>query len=343
MQRSSASETMKQHWREYLMEASGLGVFMLSACIFVTLIEHPGFPVMHAVDDPYLRRLLIGIAMGSTAIAIIYSPWGKQSGAHLNPAVTLTFYRLGKIAQWDAVFYVLAQFCGAIAGVGFSALLLGRPVLSDPSVHYVATAPGDWGVWAAFIAELAISFGMMITVLTFSNRLALNRYTGLAAGALVALYVTFEAPLSGMSMNPARTFGSALAANDWTAMWLYFAAPLAGMFAAAEVYVRFRGASAVFCCKLHHDNDRPCIFNCRYTEAGGAGLSQNIRASGANPRPEGRVSERGWRPAPTCSEQPGGAQAADSARSGGLEAATSGGARAAGDRASMPPYGDRHG
>jgi len=286
---------------------------------------------------------MIAIAMGSTAIAIIYSPWGKQSGAHLNPAVTLTFYRLGKIAPWDAVFYVLAQFCGAIAGVGVSVLLLGRPVLSDPSVHYVATAPGDWGVWAAFVAELAISLGMMLTVLTFSNRLALNRYTGLAAGALVALYITVEAPLSGMSMNPARTFGSALAANDWTAIWLYFAAPLAGMLAAAEVYVRFKGPSAVLCCKLHHDNDRRCIFHCRYREESAARPSQNARASEAKPRSEGRTRGRGWRPTPTCSEQHGGAKAASSSSSGGLGTHISAATRAAGDGASMVSHGDYHG
>jgi aquaporin Z len=255
------------------MEASGLGVFMLSACLFVTLIQHPNFPVAHAVDKAYLGRALIGIFMGLTAIAIIYSPWGKQSGAHLNPAVTLTFYRLGKIAPWDAVFYVLAQFCGAIAGMGVATLLLGKRLLSDPSVHYVATAPGEWGVSVAFLAELVISFTMMLIVLTFSNRPTLNRFTGIVAGTLVALYITVEAPLSGMSMNAARTFGSALAANDWTAIWLYFAAPLAGMLAAAEFYVRARGEAAVLCCKLHHDNDKRCIFNCRYRQAMDAAIA----------------------------------------------------------------------
>jgi aquaporin Z len=275
MQRFGAIEALAQHWREYLMEASGLGAFMLSACAFVTVIQHPAFEVAHAVEDPVVRRALIGVPMGLTAIAIIYSPWGKQSGAHLNPAVTLTFYRLGKIAGWDAVFYVLAQFCGAIAGMALSGLLLGRSVLSHPAVDYVATAPGEAGLSAAFVAEALISFGMMLTVLTLSNRRALNRYTGLVAGALVAIYITVEAPLSGMSMNPARTFGSALAANEWKAIWLYFAAPLAGMLAAAEAYVRTMGDEAVLCCKLHHDNDRRCIFNCRYREATHAVATDN--------------------------------------------------------------------
>ncbi|HSF47305.1 MAG TPA: aquaporin [Burkholderiales bacterium] len=254
----------KRHWPEYLMEAAGLGLFMISACVFVALVEHPGSLVRQAIEDPLMRRLLVGLAMGATAIAIIYSPWGKQSGAHLNPAVTLTFYRLGKIEPWDAAFYVIAQFLGGVAGVAISALILGRTVLADPTVNYVVTLPGENGVGLAFAAELFISFGLMLAVLILSNAKRLNRYTGLFAGALVATYITLEAPLSGMSMNPARTFGSAANAELWTALWVYFTAPLIGMLLASEVYLRAKGAQAVLCGKLHHENEKRCIFRCAY-------------------------------------------------------------------------------
>jgi aquaporin Z len=100
----------------------------------------------------------------------------------------------------------------------------------------------------------------MLTVLMVSNTRRLARYTGLFAGLLVATYISIEAPLSGMSMNPARTLGSALFAGDWTALWIYFIAPPTGMLLAAELYLRQRGPRAVFCAKLHHQNDRPCIF-----------------------------------------------------------------------------------
>jgi len=252
------------HWPEYLMEAAGLGLFMISACVFTVLLEYPASPLRQALDDDLLRRLLIGLAMGATAVAIIYSPWGKQSGAHLNPAVTLTFLRLGKIAPWDAAFYVLAQFAGALAGMGAATLLLGAPLLSHESVNFVATVPGPAGPWVGFGAEFAISAGLMLAVLGFSNSRELNRYTGLAAGALVALYITVEAPLSGMSMNPARTFGSALTAQLWQAVWIYFTAPPLGMLLGAAVYRSVAGADAVLCCKLHHDNGKRCIFRCRY-------------------------------------------------------------------------------
>jgi aquaporin Z len=260
-------ESPRGHWPEYLMEAAELGLFMISACIVVALVEHPASPARQALDDPLLRRFLVGVAMGLTAIAIIYSPLGKRSGAHFNPAVTLTFLRLGKIAPWDAFFYVLAQFAGAVAGVLLAGLLLGQMVLADPSVNYVATIPGKDGAAVAFAAEAVMSFALMLVVLGVSNRRSLNRYTALFAGALVAAFITLEAPLSGMSMNPARSFGSALPGEIWDALWIYFTAPPLGMLLAAEVYLRTRGAGAVLCCKLHHENDQRCIFHCRYGHA----------------------------------------------------------------------------
>jgi len=245
------------------MEAAGLGFFMVSACLFGTLFEHPLSPVRQSLVDPFVRRVFMGIAMGLTAVTIIYSPWGKQSGAHINPAVTLTFYRLKKLDRPDAAFYVIAQFAGASLGVALSALLL-RGLLGAPEVNYVVTAPGLSGVGAAFWAEVGISFGLMTVVLFATNHRRLARFTGLFAGALVATYISLEAPVSGMSMNPARSFGSAVVAWLWNAHWIYFTAPPIGMLLAAEIYLRVRGAHSILCAKLHHQNDRRCIFHCGY-------------------------------------------------------------------------------
>ncbi len=201
--------------------------------------------------------------MGLTAIGIFYSPWGQRSGAHMNPAVTLTFLSLGKIAPWDAVFYVVSQFLGGIAGVFAANLLIGPP-LQHGAVNYVATMPGPDGAGVAFAAEYIISVLMMSMVLWVSNSRRLSRFTPLFAGALVATFITFEAPLSGMSMNPARTVGSAFNAGDWTAVWIYFAAPVGAMLFASVLYRFRRGSHAVFCAKFHHSNNQPCIFKCRY-------------------------------------------------------------------------------
>jgi len=260
-------DTLRRHWPEYLMEALGLGLFMISACLVTVLLEHPGSPAHQAIVSPLLRRLLIGLAMGLTAVGIIYSPWGQRSGAHLNPAVTLTYLRLGKIASWDAVFYMLAQAVGGLAGVLLAALALGG-LLADPAVNYAVTQPGAAGIAAAFGAELAISFLLMTVILVVSNAERLSRFTGFFAGALIAAYITVEAPLSGMSMNPARTLASAVGADTWRALWLYFTAPPLGMLLAATAYRRLNGPRGVICAKLHHHGKgasaKRCIFRCGY-------------------------------------------------------------------------------
>ena len=254
-----AVDSLRAHWPEYLMEAALLGAFMVSACIFGALYEFPQSLVHQAIHSSLLRRLLMGISMGMTAVAIIYSPWGKQSGAHINPSVTATFFRLGKIKFWDALFYMASQFTGAIAGVLAVAFFLGREV-SDPAVRYVVTVPGEHGVWIALLAEFLIAFILMSVVLHASNHHKFESFTGIFAGLLVATYITLEAPFSGMSMNPARTLGSAVPAEVWEGLWVYLTAPPLAMLAAAEVYLWRSGKRAVKCCKLHHNNDKRCIF-----------------------------------------------------------------------------------
>src|SRR6059058_5688418 len=160
--------SLRVHWPEYLMEAGLLGAFMVSACIFGALYEFPHSPVRQAITSQLFRRMLMGISMGLTAIGIIYSPWGQQSGAHINPAVTFTFFRLGKIEPPDALFYIMAQFAGGIAGVLLAQAALGM-LIAHPSVNYVVTVPGLAGPTVAFLAEVIISLGLMLVVLIASN------------------------------------------------------------------------------------------------------------------------------------------------------------------------------
>ena len=161
--------TWRAHWPEYLIEAWALGMFMVSAGMVTVAFEYPGSWLHSAIIDPLLRRAGIGIAMALTAIALIYSRFGQQSGAHMNPAVTLTYWSLGKVAGADAIGYVLAQLCGGTLGVLLVASTLGARFTAPP-VSYVATLPGDSGTAVAFIAEVGISFVLMSTVLIVSNR-----------------------------------------------------------------------------------------------------------------------------------------------------------------------------
>src|SRR6266567_4726248 len=242
-------QALREHWPEYLCEAAELGLFMISAGLFTILLHHPNSPVLNFIPTEFIRRMLTGIAMGSTAIALVFSPLGKRSGAHFNPAVTLTFWRLGKVKNWDAVFYIIAQFAGGIAGV-FAVALFVREALSHPTVHYAATLPGPHGMIVAFIAT----------------------------------YITLEAPFSGMSMNPARTFGSAFVGHLWTGLWIYFTAPVLAMQLAAGLYLR--GKHTVYCAKYHHYNRHRCIFNCRFPE-----LLKRAQASGAGAPSRRMVSQ----------------------------------------------------
>ncbi len=122
---SSAINALRHHWPEYLMEGFGLGLFMLAACAVSVVLDHPSSAVHRAIQSATLRRVLFGAAMGATAILNIYSPWGKRSGAHLNPSTTLTFWRLGKVEPWDAAFYSVCQFAGGIVGVLTAQILFG--------------------------------------------------------------------------------------------------------------------------------------------------------------------------------------------------------------------------
>ena len=256
--RPSIGQALRQHWPEYLMEAWGLGTFMMSAGIFATLLEYPYSPARQAIDHDGFRRVLMGLAMGLTAIAIIYSPWGKRSGAHINPAVTLTFLRLGKINAVDAGFYIAAQFIGGTTGIVIAWAILGH-AFAEPPVYFVNTVPGIDGVAVAYLTEAAMACGLMLMVLTLLSRERLMPLIGLGAGVMVATYIALFAPLSGMSINPARTFASAAPAMAWGYLWLYFTAPVVGMLAAVEIFRLVGLGRERFCAKLNHDYSHRCI------------------------------------------------------------------------------------
>jgi aquaporin Z len=254
----TAITALRSHWPEYLIEGWALGSFMVSAGVVATALGSQESSLSRVIADPMLRNVIGGVAMGLTAIALIHSPWGKRSGAHMNPAVTLTFLRLGKTGGWDALFYIIAQILGGTFGVLLVAALFGHAFTNAP-VSYAVTMPGAGGPAVAFIAELVISAALMFVILSLSATERFARFTGFAAGILVALYITFESPLSGMSMNPARTFASAAPGMMWDHYWIYVSAPLLGMLGAAQLFVAIRGWRRLACAKLLHATDQRCI------------------------------------------------------------------------------------
>jgi aquaporin Z len=249
-------------WREYAIEGLLLGVFMISASAFATALYHPASPLSAVVTDPLVRRILMGLAMGSTAVALIYSRLGARSGAHMNPAVTLAFWRLGTVDTRTAVGYAVGQFIGGLSGV-LAALWLLRGLPADPSVDYVSTLPGPWGLTVAFLAEMTIAGTLISIVLSTMGRGRVSSYTGVVAGAYVALCIMFEAPLSGMSMNPARSVGSNVIAGHLDTLWIYLLAPTLGMQFAVAIFtglVDHRRSRP--CPRLYHPAWIPCVFGC---------------------------------------------------------------------------------
>ena len=197
-----ARDSLREHWPEYLMEAWALGTFMVAAGVAATVLGSPMWPVRKTIPDEALRNVLAGISMGLTAVGIIHSPWGKQSGAHMNPAVTVTFLRLGKTRTWDALFYIVAQTLGGTLGVFLLAAVLGAAFTTPPV-------------------------------------------------------------MSGMSMNPARSFASAAPAGLWRHFWIYVSAPTLGMLMGAQLFLALRGARRLACAKWLHPADTRCI-HCGY-------------------------------------------------------------------------------
>ncbi len=240
----TARSAFSNHWRLYVYEGVELALFMISACICTVVLFHHGYAAMRMLPNSVLRRVLMGIAMGTTAVLIIHSPMGKSSGAHFNPAITLTYLRLRKIALCD-------------------------------DVAYAVTIPGKYGAGVAFGAELFMAALLMGVVLFTSNRPRLARYTSYSVGILIALYILLFAPVSGFSINPARTVGSAVFANIWTAGWVYFTAPLIGMMGAAEAYLRSYGPDRILCAKLHPAPDYSCPFRCHVPSHRHSDISRN--------------------------------------------------------------------
>lgn len=173
----------------------------------------------------------VAITWGLIVMVMIYA-FGEQSGAHFNPAVTLSF-ALAKRFNWKNVPpYILTQALGAIAAsVAVKALIPASELIGAtvPSIPHIS----------AFWLEMLLSFFLMITILHISTgSKEIGPIAGLAVGSVILLEAMFAGPLTNASMNPIRSLAPALVGNHWEPMWLYFTAPFIGM-ALAVVAFRF--------------------------------------------------------------------------------------------------------
>jgi aquaporin Z len=260
---SPLAEAIGAHWREYLMEEAETGALMLSTCFFGALIYSNDSPLSQLGLSRGVNSLLMGTAVAVTTLLIIRSPFGRRSGAHFNPAITLSFLWLRRIHRWDAACYVVAQFLGAIVGVLIAHESLGMR-LSSPPVRYLVTLPGIHGGTVAFMGEFILSAILMAVVLYASNHRLLARFSPILVALLTIFYFALSRSISGFSVNPARTFSSALFAWIWRGIWIYFVAPCMGMLASSAIYVKRNGSDHVYCAKVFHDRRSVCPFPCHF-------------------------------------------------------------------------------
>ena len=279
------------HVREYGAEIAGTAALVLVGLSAVALNFGTGSPTATLIPNEAARRLLTGATFAGTAAAVAFSPLGMASGGHLNPAVTLAFHRLGKVSARDVVGYLAAQVAGASLGAVAAAVLWTDRA---ESVSLGVTGPGPAGRWAAFGAEVAMTFVLVTVILHFVDRVRVARLTPLVAGAVAALFVMLLAPISGTSLNPARSAGPAFVLPRLTDLWIYLSAPILGALAAAELFGRIRGRPR--CAKLVHPHRRrPCHFiGCAYRRE-----ARERLGTAEPPRGGGSSSPRGRSPGPS--------------------------------------------
>jgi len=272
---------------EWTAEFLGTALIMLVGLSAITFDFASHSPMQHGVHDLELRRLITGVVFAGTGATVIYSSLGRRSGGHFNPAMTLAFRRLGKIDTPGTLAYGAAQLAGAGVAALTVRLAWGRWATS---VHVGATLPGHGGVLVSLVAETGLTFVLATLVLHCIDRPRWMPYTAALAATFLAFLITVEAPVSGSSLNPARSFGPALASGAWSDYWIYAVAPPLGALLAAVVYRRVRGS--IRCAKLFHTDEYPCpFFDCQYTPPGerveprGAHRRWSRRARVAGPEP----------------------------------------------------------
>jgi aquaporin Z len=216
------------HVPEYIAEFLGtacLVFFGLSAVVFDFA---DGLPMAHWIPSHSLRLLVTGLCFAGSGSLVAISPLGRLSGGHINPSVSLAFWLSGKMHGRDFAGYVVAQMLGGIVG---AAALAGVWQKHAASVKNGMTLPGaGWPLWQVFDFEVALTGLLVFLIFIFVSNRRLMRWTPLMNWIVIATMVWLEAPVSGTSLNPARSFGPALISGTWTAQWLYLIAPpLGGM------------------------------------------------------------------------------------------------------------------
>lgn len=242
----------RRPWDLYMSELIGTAVLVLVGLSLIIFMFGKGTPMARLIPDESLRRLVTGFLFGSTGALIALSPVGKVSGAHINPAVSLGFHLMGKLDKRTTLCYIAAQLLGGLVG---SLPLLTWGAMGK-SVAYGATAPGaGYSTLTALSGEVITTFVMVALLCVFLGFRETRPFTPALFPPLYSVMVWLEAPVSGTSTNPARSFGPSIVSGVWQGWWIYWVGPVVGMLMAIIVCSRF--AKRIEVAKLYYfDSDR---------------------------------------------------------------------------------------
>ncbi|MEI7760385.1 MAG: aquaporin [Thermoleophilia bacterium] len=216
-----------QEWRRLSSELMGTFFLVLVAA---------GGPMMGEAFPNEVSRATAVTAPGLMVLAIILC-MGKVSGAHLNPAVTVAFSLRGDFPWRRVPGYIIVQLVGA----SLAALFL-HAVINVSSTYGSNYPAASYSAGDAFLMEAVLTLGLVSVILgTASGAQNIGVLGALGVGAYIALAGLWGSPISGASMNPARTFGPDLAGNDFTSYWVYVAGPLVGAVLAVGAAYVLRG------------------------------------------------------------------------------------------------------
>jgi aquaporin Z len=254
---TQAARDWRVRWRLFISELVGTALLVLGGLSVVIFMFGQGSPMARLVPNELVRTVVTAFLFGTIGSAIAVSRIGKESGAHINPAVTMGFWMMRKLDLRAATGYIAAQLLGAWLGA--------MPLLAwgsmGRSVLFGATIPGNgYSTAAVLLGEIVTTFGLIATLCVFLGFQPLRRFTPFVIPFLYAVMVPLEAHISGTSTNPARTFGPALISGRWDGWWIYWVGPMAGMLVAIAVCSSF--ARRIEVAKLYHfESDRRRLFH----------------------------------------------------------------------------------
>jgi aquaporin Z len=248
------------HLWEWAAEGTGTSFVLFCTLTATYWTERLGSTFVRGNQSTGLRLVVMGAVIAVSAAVVAYSPVGRLSGGHLNPAVTVAFWLQRRVSPIDLMGYVMSQVTGAIVGIAAARLVWGR-VLASPAIRWgVVSSQHQWSTLAAGAAEVLVSTVFIGTVIAMLSHRRTARFTPTVVATVVVVMVWLVAPYTGVAFNPARGLGSAVFSGDFGFVNVYVTAPVLGAALAVGLWT-LTGRRALTA-SIYHDPSYPSTMRC---------------------------------------------------------------------------------